>query len=123
MNYDIRYDIGDLVDVVSGESDTRFNPWTVREIIIKGDRGVHYQLSPKDGGLLTVFRSEHLREHVPIDPATGHRKIYVSDPDIVAMVKEMTPEERDRLALKFESFLGWTRGDRPGVRFEIVEDE
>ena len=32
-------------------------------------------------------------------------------------------EERDRLALKFESFLGWNRGDGPGVRVEIVEDE
>lgn len=54
---------------------------------------------------------------------TEKHKIYVTDPGIVEMVKNMSLEERDKLALDFERLLGWERGDRPGVKFDIVEDE
>ena len=126
MNYDIRYRINELVDLVDDERG--YNPWRVVCIFIHGDGGiidekyrVSYNLISHNGEAGRGAYNHEICPHAAPQPRM--HKIYVSDPDIVAMVKEMTPEERDRLALKFESFLGWNRGDGPGVRFEVVEDE
>ena len=123
MNYDIRYNIGDLVNLV--DDPWGRNPWRVVSIFILGDDGiidekqqVMYNLA-SHGGDAGCGAYNH-----EISPTESKKhKFYVTDPSIVAMVKDMTLEERDNLARDFERLLGWERGDGPGVRFDIVEDE
>jgi len=94
-------------------------------IFIHGDDGVidekyrvSYNLVSHDGD---AGCGAYNHEISPPEPEK--HKIYVTDPEIVEMVKNMSPEERDDLARKFEELIGWKRGDNPGVKFDIVEDE
>lgn len=123
MRYDIRHSIGDLVNLV--DDPYGHNPWRIVSIFIVGDNGiidekqrVMYNLVSHDGDAgCGVYNHE-------ISPrGTEKRKIYVTDPEIVEMVQNMSPGERDDLARKFEELIGWKRGDKPGVKFDIVEDE
>ena len=100
MKYDIRYDIGDLVNVAppACQEDIRRNPWTVQQIIVDQDRKVSYRLVSKDRTSWAGYYSEVLEEYVEIDESTRRHKIYVTDPEIVEMVKGMSSEERDKLA-------------------------
>ena len=126
MSYDIRYKIGDLVDLVNDEAGR--NPWRVACIFIHGDEGivdesqrVSYNLVSLAGDAGRGAFNHEIRPNTA-SPTKMH-KIYLHDPEIVEMVRGMSPEEKEDLARKFEGFLGWDRGDGPGVRFNVVEDE
>lgn len=95
----------------------------VQQIMVEQNKKVSYRLVSKDRASWAGYYSEFLEEYIEIDETTRRHKVHVTDPEIVMMVKNMTLEERDKLARDFERLLGWERGDRPGVKFDIVEDE